>query len=179
MNAVYFGGSAVAGIVGWLTVFAAVIWPKLRRQPRVEQLKTLTAIHLFRYFGTTFLIVGLVSRKLPPGLAYPAAYGDLVSLALAYVAFAGLRRSGAAKPTLLPVWLFNLVGTADLLLAMVLGPVLIRDPADLGVAYVIPTVYVPLLLTAHFYALKVLGQRSTDASALLSRGPSLTTSVGT
>jgi hypothetical protein len=177
MNAVYFGGGAAAGIIGWLTVFGTVIWPRLSRQPKVEQLKALTAIHLFRYFGTTFLIVGLVSRKLPSGFAYPAAYGDLASLALAYVAFVGLRRSRAAKPTLFPVWLFNLVGTADLLLAMVLGPALIRDPADLGVAYIIPTVYVPLLLTAHFYALKVLGQRSSESPALLSRGPSLTAST--
>jgi hypothetical protein len=164
VNAVYFGGGAVLGIVGWLTIFATLVWPKLSRQPRVEQLKTLTAIHFFRYFGTTFLIVGLVSRKLPSGFAYPAAYGDLVSVALAYVAFAGLRRSGAAKPTPFVVWLFNIVGAADLLLAMVLGPALIRDPADLGVAYIIPTVYVPLLLTAHFYALKVLGRRPGDSA---------------
>ena len=163
MNGVYFGGGALLGIVGWFTVFAALVWPKLGRQPRVEQLKTLTAIHFFRYFGTTMLMVGLVTRKLPSGFAYPAAYGDLVSVALAYVAFAGLRRSGAAKPTTFALWLFNIVGAADLLLAMVTGPALIRDPADLGVAYIIPTVYVPLLLTAHFYALKILGRRSGDS----------------
>jgi hypothetical protein len=179
VNAVYFGGGALLGIVGWLTVFAALIWPRLGRQPMTEQLKFLTAIHFFRYFGTTMLMVGLVSRKLPSGFAYPAAYGDLLSVALAYVAFAGLRRSGAGKPTTFALWLFNIVGAADLLLAMVMGPALIRDPADLGVAYIIPTVYVPLLLTAHFYALRALARRSADASALLSRGPSLTTSDGT
>jgi hypothetical protein len=158
---IYFGGSAVAGIIGWATIFAAIIWPKMKQQPRVAQLKTLTAIHFFRYFGTTFLIIGLVSRKLPSGFAHPAAFGDLISLGLAYIAFIRLQRSSAQRPSVLPVWVLSIVGTADLLLAMILGPALIHDPGDLGLAYIIPTVYVPLLLTAHFYALKVLRRRSS------------------
>ena len=164
MSLIYFGGSAAAGIIAWATIFATLIWPKLKRQPRVQQLKTLTAIHFFRYFATTLLIAGLVSRKLPAGFADPAAFGDLISLVLAYVAFIALQRSTAQKPLLLPVWVFNIVGAADLLLAMVLGPALIPDPGDLGVGYIIPTVYVPLLLVAHFYAMKVLSQRSSDKS---------------
>ena len=162
MDLIYFGGSAVAGIIGWATIFATIIWPKMRQQPTVEQLKILTAINFFRYFATTTLIIGLVSRKLPSGFADPAAFGDLISLGLAYIAFIGLQRSKAAKPLLLPVWIFNIVGAADLLLALVLGPALIRDPGDLGLAYIIPTVYVPLLLVAHFYSLKILSQRSSE-----------------
>src|SRR5579863_4860153 len=125
MSIVYFGGSAVAGIVAWATIFATLIWPKMKEQPRVQQLKTLTAIHFFRYFATALLITGLVSRKLPSGFAYPAAFGDLISLVLAYIAFIGLRRSKAEKPLLFPVWIFNIVGTADLLLALILGPALV------------------------------------------------------
>ena len=162
MDLIYFGGSAVAGIIGWATIFATIIWPKMKYQPKVEQLKILTAINFFRYFATTTLIIGLVSRKLPSGFADPAAFGDLISLVLAYVAFIGLQRSKAEKPLLLPVWIFNIVGASDLLLALVLGPALIRDPGDLGAAYIIPTVYVPLLLVAHFYSLKILSQRSSE-----------------
>ena len=162
MDLIYFGGSAALGIIGWATIFATIIWPKLRQQPMVEQLKILTAINFFRYFATTTLIIGLVSRKLPSGFADPAAFGDLISLVLAYVAFIGLQRSKAEKPLLLPVWIFNIVGAADLLLALVLGPALIHDPGDLGLAYIIPTVYVPLLLVAHFYSLKILSQRSSE-----------------
>jgi hypothetical protein len=44
---------------------------------------------------------------------------------------------------------------------MVLGPALIHDPGDFGLAYIVPTVYVPLLLIAHFYSLKALSQRSS------------------
>ena len=165
MDLIYFGGSAAAGIIAWATIFATIIWPKMKRQARVQQLKTLTAIHFFRYFATTLLIAGLVSRKLPAGFADPAAFGDLISLVLAYVAFIGLQRSTAGQPLLFPVWIFNIVGATDLLLAAVLGPALIHDPGDLGVGYVIPTVYVPLLLVAHFYAMRVLSQRSSEKNA--------------
>jgi len=167
MDIVYFAGSGALGIIGWATIFATIIWPKMKEQPRVQQLKTLTAIHFFRYFATTLLITGLVSRKLPSGFADPAAFGDLISLGLAYIAFFGLQRSRVERPSLIPVWIFNIVGTADLLLAIVLGPALIRDPGDLGLGYIIPTVYVPLLLTAHFYALKLLSQRSSEKSMAL------------
>jgi hypothetical protein len=167
MDIIYFGGSAAAGIIAWATIFATIVWPKMKQQPRLQQLKTLTAINFFRYFATTLLIAGLVSRKLPLGFAYPAAFGDLISLGLAYIAFIGLQRSKAEKPLLFPVWVFNIVGAADLLLAMVLGPTLIRDPGDLGLGYIIPTVYVPLLLVAHFYALKVLSQRPSEESVAI------------
>jgi hypothetical protein len=169
MDAIYFGGSAAAGIIGWATIFATIIWPKMKQQPRVQQLKILTAISFFRYFATALLIAGLVSRKLPSGFAYPAAFGDLISLGLAYIAFIGLQRSSAEKPLLFPVWISNIVGAADLILAMVLGAALIHDPGDLGLGYIIPTVYVPLLLVAHFYALKTLSQRSSEEGAVVHR----------
>jgi hypothetical protein len=164
MDLIYFGGSAVAGVVGWATIFAALIWPKMKQQPRVQRLKTLTAISFFRYFATTVFIAGLVSRQLPRGFADPTAFGDLVSMVLAYVAFIALGRPGAGMSRLLTVWIFNIVGAADLLLALVVGPALIRDPGDLGLAYIIPTVYVPLLLVAHFYGLKTLIQRPGEQS---------------
>ena len=167
MDLIYFAASAALGIIGWATIFATIVWPKMKRQPRVQQLKTLTAISFFRYFATTLLIAGLVSHKLPSGFADPAAFGDLISLGLAYIAFIGLQRSKAGQPSLLPVWIFNIVGAADLLLALVLGPALIHDPGDFGLAYIIPTVYVPLLLVAHFYALKVLSQRSSEKSVAI------------
>ena len=167
MSIIYFGGSAAAGIVAWATIFATLIWPKMKEQPRVQQLKTLTAIHFFRYFATALLITGLVSRELPSGFAYPAAFGDLISMALAYLAFTGLQRSWPERSSLSLTWIFNIVGTTDLLLALVLGPALIRDPGDLGVGYIIPTVYVPLLLVAHFYAMKVISRRPGEESAAI------------
>jgi len=46
-------------------------------------------------------------------------------LALAYIGFIGLRNSRAEKPLLFPLWISDVVGTAELLLAMVPGSVLL------------------------------------------------------
>jgi hypothetical protein len=51
---IYFGIGVAAGLIGWLTIFATIIWPKMKDQPRIRQLKTLTAIHFFRYSGQRF-----------------------------------------------------------------------------------------------------------------------------
>lgn len=160
MNLVYFAMSAALGIIGWSVIFAALVWPKMKSQQRRWRLKLLTSIHFFRYFGTTMLITGLVTKKLPAGFANPAAFGDVITVALAFVAFIALQRSRSDTARLPSVWLFNIFGAADLLLAAVLGPVLIPDPANFGFAYFIPTFYVPLLFVTHFYSLKTLAERS-------------------
>jgi hypothetical protein len=164
---IYFAGSVVAGIIGWATIFAAIIWPRLEQRPWVQQLKILEAVHFFRCFGTTALMAGLVSHKLPAGFADPVASGDLISVGLAYIAFIGLQRSNAGKPRLFPVWIANIVGVTDLVLAIILAPMLIHNPGDLGFFYIVPTFYVPLLLVAHFYAMKVLGQHSSEGSVAI------------
>lgn len=156
MNLLYFAMSGAAGLIGWSTIFATIIWPKMKGQPRKERLKSLTAIHFFRYFGTTMLMLGLVVAKLPTGFTNFAVYGDLITLILAYITFVTLHRSRNDNIQLFPVWLLNVFGAGDLLLALVLGPLLIKDPANFGFAYFIPTFYVPLLLVAHFYAFKTL-----------------------
>lgn len=153
---IYFGMSVVAGLFAWFTIFAALIWPKLKALSPGHRLKTLTAVHLFRYFGTTFLMVGLVVHKLPVGFADPAAFGDLTALVLAYIAFITLQRSNAESAPGVWVWLFNVIGVADLLFAFVVGPLLIKNIGDFGVTYLIPTLYVPLLLVAHYYSFKTL-----------------------
>ena len=62
---------------------------------------------------------------MPSGVADPRAFGEPVSLALAYIGLIGLRNSRAGKPLLFPLWISGIVGAADLLLAMVLGSVLL------------------------------------------------------
>ena len=55
-------------------------------------------------------------------------------------------RPGLALPL---VWLFNLVGITDLLFAVVQGVITGLPFSHIGVAWFIPTVYVPLLLVIH------------------------------
>ena len=81
---------------------------------------------------------------LPESFANPAAYGDLLTGVLALVALIALRASWAGAVVL--VWLFNTVGTVDLVNALRHVDV----APDFGAAWYIPTLLVPLLLVTHF-----------------------------
>jgi hypothetical protein len=54
------------------------------------------------------------------------------------------------------VWIFNIVGTVDLLNAFYQGNRLGMTPGLQGVAYFIPTVLVPLLLVTHALVFRIL-----------------------
>jgi hypothetical protein len=124
------------------------IWPRLRRLERDEALVPLVVPHTFRFMGLSFLVPGVVSPSLPSAFAAPAAYGDLVAAILAVAATVALaRRTSLAT---LVVWLFNVWGAADLLLALYQG--LFGGELDarmLGAAFFIPTAVVPPLLLMH------------------------------
>src|SRR2546422_4347995 len=78
-------------------------------------------LHSLRHLGLMFLTRGATYPGLPPQFAYPAALGDLVSAALAFVAiFFVSRNSAAARPL---VWAFNVFGTIDLFTAITLATV--------------------------------------------------------
>jgi hypothetical protein len=94
--------------------------------------------------GMVFLVPGVVAQPLPSAFATPAAYGDLTTGLLALLTLIALRSNWTW--TLALVWLFNIVGTVDLLNAVRQQNVV----PDLGAAWYIPTLFVPLLLVTHF-----------------------------
>jgi len=103
-------------------------------------------LHTFRFVGLAFLIPGVVGPALPLAFAAPAAYGDLTAAGLAWLALVLRKRPGSV----VALWVFNLWGTIDLLLAFYRGLFgTSLDPRMLGAAYFIPTVLVPLLLCTH------------------------------
>src|SRR2546427_7059099 len=79
--------------------------------PRVRPQQILVPIlllHSTRHLGMMFLTRGATYPGLPPEFAYPAAFGDLITAIIAFVAIPFvLRRSGFAKPI---VWIFNIFG---------------------------------------------------------------------
>jgi hypothetical protein len=152
-----FGISVLMGLVVWGTIAARDIWPALRRRPRAEALRPLLLLHAFRFVGLAFLVPGVVSPDLPVGFARPAAYGDLTTCILALLAIASLR---SRLGTLL-VWVFNVVGTLDLLNAFYQADRLGVGiaPGLQGAAYFIPTVLVPLLLVTHVLVFCILLKR--------------------
>ncbi len=67
-------------------------------------------------FRVGFLVPGLVAQPLPSSFALAAAYGDFASGLLALLSLVALRRGWSLALPL--VWLFNIVGTVDLLNAL-------------------------------------------------------------
>jgi hypothetical protein len=141
-------------------VTAWYIWPQLRRQSRADAARSLLILHCFRFVGLSFLVPGVVSPDLAAAWARPAAYGDLIAALLALLALAGLKsRLGIAL-----VWVFNVWGSADLLYAFYQGTRVGLDPGQLGAAYFILTVLVPLLLITHGLLFRLLLQGDVVAA---------------
>jgi len=104
-----------------------------------------------------FLTRGATYPGLPPEFAYPAAFGDLLTAILAFAANPlVLRGSRAAKPA---VWVFNIFGTVDLLVAITTATIY-NAPVAMGPAYWIPACWVPLLLVTHYITFVVLLRRA-------------------
>jgi hypothetical protein len=151
---VVFGISVLQGFVVWGIIGARYIWPALRGRPRTVALRPVLLLHAFRFVGLAFLVPGVVSPDLPDAFARLAAYGDLATSLLALLAIATL---GSRLGTMI-VWVFNIVGTVDLLNAFYqadrLGVGI--TPGLQGAAYFIPTVLVPLLLVTHALVFRIL-----------------------
>src|SRR6516165_2210457 len=143
-----FGLSILMSFVAFGIVTKIYIWPRFRIARREEALIALTVPHTFRFIGLSVLIPGVVSPSLPSGFSFPTAYGDLFAAILAVLAIWSL--SGRAWFATSMVWVFNVWGAVDLLVAFYQGLLGVRiDPGSLGAAYFIPTVLVPPLLVTH------------------------------
>jgi hypothetical protein len=153
----------VLGYVAWLLCFRAYIWPWLTSRDRMAAHRAIATLHSFRFFGLVFILPGVVGTELPASFARAAAYGDLATGLLALLALLTIRR----RPLFgLFVVAFNVVGAADLLLdyvhAIRIG--LPEMAGQLGAAYAIPILYVPLLMITHVAAFSLLVRRTATAS---------------
>ena len=111
-----FGLQLVLSLVVWGLLAKWLLAPWLEKQPLYQALFWLTLPHVSRHVGMVFLVPGIVDQPLPDSFAVPAAYGDLISALLALVTLIALR-TGQTKALVL-VWIFNIVGTVDLLYAL-------------------------------------------------------------
>ena len=149
----------VLGYVAWLLCFGTYVWPRLKQLSPADAQRAIATLHGFRFFGLVFILPGVVGPRLPAGFSLFAAYGDLATGLLALLALLTFRR-----PRLF--WLFvaafNAVGFADLVIAYAhaIQNGVPEAPGELGAAYAIPILYVPLLMITHVAALR-LAMRST------------------
>jgi hypothetical protein len=158
---IWFFVSIAFSFIAWGIVAARYIWPELRLRPRVEALRPLLILHSFRFVGLAVLVPGVVSPDLPPAFAHSAAYGDLIAAILALLSLLLLPSAGGVAV----VWIFSLWGSADLLNAFYQANHAGLLAGQLGAAYFLPTLLVPLLLITHGLAFRILLQHH-NVSAL-------------
>jgi hypothetical protein len=78
-------------------------------------------LHSLRHLGLMFLAPGATYPGIPLAFAYPAGFGDLLAAVLALAAIPAVARQTRRARFL--VWVFNVEGTLDLLVAIVLATV--------------------------------------------------------
>jgi hypothetical protein len=141
----------VLGYVACLLCFGTYILPRLRSMDRFNAQRVIATIHSFRFFGLVFILPGVVGPNMPAGFSTFAAYADFATGLLAILALITVR----IRPLFwLFVVAFNLVGATDIILdyyhAIRVG--LPEMAGQLGAAYVIPIIYVPMLMITHVVA---------------------------
>ena len=146
--------SIAFSLLAWGMVAARYVWPELRLRQRPDALRPLLILHSFRFIGLAFLVPGVVSPDLPSAFARSAAYGDIIAATLALLALLLL----PSRTGVVIAWIFNLWGSFDLFNAFYQANRAGLLPGQLGAAYFIPTVAVPLLLITHALAFRVLVQ---------------------
>lgn len=145
----------VASTVVFYTAARIYLFPHLGRLAPRAVIVPILLLHSLRHLGLMFLTRGAIYPGLPPQFAYPAALGDLAAAVLAFSAiFPVLRSSANARPL---VWFFNIFGTADLIVAIVLATTF-GAPVFMGPAYWIPAFWVPLLLVSHYITFLMLAR---------------------
>jgi len=141
-----------------LLCFRAYILPKLKSMDSIAAQRAIATLHSFRFFGLVFILPGVIGN-LPSGFGPFAAYWDFATGVLAILALVTVR----VRPIFwFFVVAFNAVGTVDLVLdyyhAVRAG--LPAIAGQLGAAYVIPVLYVPLLMITHVTAFYLLLRRA-------------------
>jgi len=141
------------------STFVFWIAARLYLMPRLASLEPRTVLlpilllHAFRHLGLMFLASGATYPGVPPQFAYPAAFGDLLAALLAVAAIPAVAGNWRSSRPL--VWIFNVEGTVDLMVAITLATLYNAQPF-MGPAYWIPAFWVPALLVTHYITFVVL-----------------------
>ena len=162
---IWFFVSIAFSLIAWAIVAVRYIWPKLRNRPRADALRPLLILHSFRFIGLAVLVPGVVSPDLPPAFAHAAAYGDIGAAILSL--FSLLLLPGAAGVAI--AWIFNIWGSVDLLNAFYQAGHAGLLAGQLGAAFFLPTLIVPLLLITHGVGFRILVQHQPEPAIQESR----------
>jgi hypothetical protein len=150
-TAILFGVSVLMSLIVWNKISKRYLWLRIKDRQLKEAVPPILILHSFRFAGLSFLIPGVVNAGLNHTWALPAALGDFTAAILAFATLS-LVNSTWFKPLL---WIFNIWGIIDLLLAFVNGPRYNIVPF-LGAGYFIIVLFVPILLLTHLMVFRLL-----------------------
>jgi len=149
-------------LLGTTLVFYAAarlyLLPRLGELTPRSVLLPILLLHSLRHLGLMFLTRGAVYPGMPPEFAYPAALGDLLTALLASASALAVAKNWKVGRSL--VWVFNIFGTLDLLVAIT-SATIYHAPVYMGPAYWIPAFWVPALLVTHYITFVVLWKHWT------------------
>ena len=171
---IWFFVSIAFSLIAWGIVTRRYFWPELRVRQRAEALRPLLILHSFRFIGLAFLVPGVVSPDLPSAFAHSAAYGDMIAAILALLALTSLPSAFGVGIA----WIFSLWGTADLLNAFYQANHAGLLAGQLGAAFFLPTLIVPLLLITHGLAFRILLRRQNESATNEGPQPAQRANVG-
>jgi len=132
------------------------ISPWLKSKAAAVALMILVAPHAIRHVGLTFLVPSVIDPDVPQTFAQMTAWGDFAAGLLAILSLFALRHKW--RLTLPILWVFNIVGTVDLLKAL-------SQPDNipyLAGTWYIPTFWVPVLLVSHMMIFSRLIKGTTN-----------------
>jgi hypothetical protein len=162
---IWFFLSIAFSLIAWGIVAARYIWPELRLRTRAEALRPLLILHSFRFMGLAVLVPGVVSPDLPPAFAHAAAYGDIIAAILALLSLLLLPSAAGVAAA----WIFSVFGTADLFNAFYQAAHSGLLAGQLGAAFFLPTLLVPLYLITHGLGFRILLQNQPEPAIQESR----------
>ena len=148
----YFALQWVWFLIAWTAIAVLFVAPRVSRLEAREALSIWIAPHLFRVLGVGLLVPNL-SPGLPGSFAASTAIGDSVTSVLALLSLIALHRGWARARVM--VWVFNLFGSADLVLATVQA-VRIQAATYLEAQWYVPALVVPLMIVCHVMVFRTL-----------------------
>jgi hypothetical protein len=123
----------VANTVIFYVAARIYLFPLIPRVRPQQIVVPILLLHSMRHLGLMFLTRGATFPEMPPQFAYPAAFGDLITAVLAFLAIPlVLYGSRLAKPA---VWIFNIFGTLDLITAITFATIY-NAPVTMGPAVI-------------------------------------------
>jgi len=154
-------------------VLAFLTWPLLRRIVASIPSSWLVGVQFYRVLGVIFVVL-YAGRHLPGIFALPAGLGDFLVGILAPFVAVSLARSPEKSAVRVRLW--NLLGIADLVIAVTLG--FLTSPSPLQMAAfdrpsaliamfplsLIPVFAVPLSILLHFASLQKLREEQRTGS---------------